>query len=190
MQETTSPYATFAQRAYARLIDNALVSVPLTLLMLISLIYVRSLPIAMFFLLVEAAYKPLMESNKGWTFGKKLMKIKVVDQETGALMNLNQSLTRYIPWALMFFTSVFVYTRYFQDPLFAEVVDPETFMKFVPKHVLSDNFLVSLISNLSVFSAVWMFGDPLVRALHDRIAGTIVVRDLEAVEKAENVGWE
>jgi uncharacterized RDD family membrane protein YckC len=35
-----------------------------------------------------------------------------------------------------------------------------------------------------------MFGDPLVRALHDRIAGTIVVRDLEAVEKAENVGWE
>lgn len=190
MQEQVSPYASFSNRALARIIDIGLVSVPLSMLLLVSLVFLRSLPIAVMCVVLDAAYKPLMEARYGWTLGKKWRKIKVISQETGGLMDINQSLTRFLPWAIAYFASIFVYTRHFQDPAFAEVQTMEAYFEFSAAHVLSGNFLISLANNLTIFSAVWMFSDPFKRALHDRFAKTIVVNDIEAIEREKNVGWD
>lgn len=190
MQEQTSPYATIPRRAFARVIDFGLVSVPLNALALMAIVFYRSLPLAIGLLLLEAAYKPLTESRWGYTLGKKWMKMKVVDQATGEKMDMNQSLLRFLPWAVSVFITIFVYTRHFQAPAFAEVTDLLQYAEFAREHVLGNSFLISLLSNMTIFSAVWMFSDPMVRALHDRIAKTVVVNDLEAIEKEKNVGWE
>lgn len=186
-----SPYASVSRRIIARFIDFGLVWVPLNALALMALIFWRSLPVAIGLLLLEAIYKPLLEARWGATLGKKWMKMKVVDRTTGRLMDINQSLYRYLPWAFSVCASVFVFTRYFQDPAFADVTDLEAYVDFANEHVLNESFLLSLVTNLTVFSAVWMFSDPMVRALHDRIAGTVVINDVEALEKEKEkkVGW-
>jgi len=190
VQEQVSPYASFTNRALARIIDIGLISVPLNMLMLVSLVFLRSLPLALLWIILDAAYKPIMESHWGYTLGKKWRKIKVISQETGGLMDMNQSLTRFIPWAIAYFASIFVYTRHFQDPAFGEVTTMEQYFEFAASHVLSGNFLISVANNLTIFSAVWMFSDPFRRALHDRFAKTIVVNDVDAIEREKNVGWE
>lgn len=189
MQEQASPYASFTNRALARVADIGLVSLPLSALALIAIVLLRSLPIAILCIVLDAAYKPIMEAKYGWTLGKKWRKIKVISQESGGLMDINQSLNRFLPWAIAYFASIFVYTRHFQDPAFAEVTDLEQYLEFATNHVLNGNFFVSLANNLTIFSAVWMFSDPFKRTLHDRFAKTIVVNDLEAVERERNVGW-
>lgn len=177
MQDNLPPYAPITKRMFARLIDIGLISVPLSMLTILSLVYLRSLPLAIALIVLDAVYKPLAEGKFGYTIGKKWLKIRVVDQASGRLMNLNQNLTRFLPWALVYFTTIFVYVRYFQDPAFAEVLDAETFINFIPTHQLNNSFLVSLLNNATVFSAVWMFSDPYTRALHDRLAGTVVVSE-------------
>lgn len=189
MQDQTSPYAPVARRAFARLVDFGLISVPLNALALLALIYARSLPLAVVLLLLEAAYKPVTESRWGYTLGKKWMKMRVVDQETGGNIDMNKSLLRFLPWAVSVFTTIFVYTRHFQDPAFAEVGDLIQYTEFTQEHVLSQSVIISLLTNLTIFSAVWMFSDPMNRALHDRIAKTVVVNDVAAIEKEQNVGW-
>lgn len=173
---------------FARLIDIGLISVPLTMFTILALVYLRSLPLAILFIVADALYKPIAEGKFGYTIGKKWMKIQVVDQATGSLMTLNQNLTRFLPWALVYFTMIFVNIRYFQDPAFAEVLDAEAYMNYVPTHVLSNSFMVSLLNNATVFSAVWMFSDPFTRALHDRLAGTVVVNDLTEIKKMKKEG--
>ena len=189
MQSDLSPYAPIPRRIFARVIDFGLVWVPLNGLAMIAIIFWRSLPLAIAFLLLEAAYKPLTEARWGYTLGKKWLKMKVIDRETGGLMTLNQSLYRYLPWAIAVFATVFVYIRYFQDPGFADVASLDDYVEFANDHSLSNSFVLSLLTNLTIFSAVWMFSDPLVRALHDRIAGTVVVNDVEAMEAEKKVGW-
>lgn len=171
------------------MIDFGLVWVPLNGLALIAMIFWRSLPIAIGLLLLEAVYKPFMEARWGATLGKKWLKMKVVDQSTGAFMTINQSLFRFLPWAISVFASIFVYIRYFQDPTFGEVLTLEDYVEFANGHVLNESFLLSILTNLTIFSAVWMFSDPMLRALHDRIANTVVLNDLEAIEQEKKVGW-
>lgn len=108
-----SPYASFLQRTLARFIDIVFITVPLTAFTILALVYLRSLPLAIAFITLEAIYKPFMEGRFGFTIGKKLVKIRVVDQLSGKLMNLNQNLTRFLPWAIIYFTTLFVYTRYY-----------------------------------------------------------------------------
>lgn len=137
-------------------------------------------------IVLQALYKPIAEGRFGYTIGKKWMKIQVVDQATGSLMNLNQTLTRFLPWAIVYFTATFVCIRYYQAPAFAKAIDLETYFSFAAKHTLSNSFLVEMLKSATMFSAVWMFSDPFTRALHDRLARTVVVNDLTEIKKMKN----
>ncbi len=158
--------------------------------MLICMLVLNSLPLALLCIFLEAAYKPFMEMRWGYTIGKKWRKLKVVDQQSGALMDIEQSLTRFTPWAVAYFAAVFVCIRHYQDPAFADIATMEEYLKFSSEHVLNGNFFISLANNLTIFSIVWMFSDPFNRALHDRFAKTVVINDLEAIERERNIGWE
>lgn len=189
MEADKTQYATFTNRVIARIIDVGLVSVPLGVTMLVCLIILESLPLALFCIFLEAAYKPYMEARWGYTIGKKWRKIKVIDQQSGGLMDVEQSLTRFIPWAVAYFATVFVSIRHFQDPAFVDITTMEEYLKFSSEHVLNGNFFISLANNLTIFSVVWMFSDPFNRALHDRFAKTVVINDLEAIEREKSIGW-
>ncbi|MBC6992962.1 RDD family protein [Neolewinella lacunae] len=168
-------YAKFHQRLIARLIDLAIVSLPLSLAMLFSVVYLKSFALAVLFSFLEAAYKPLAEAIFGYTIGKRVRRLRVVRQGDFAPIDLNQSLLRFLPWATIFFASVFILHRHLNDPGMADVNSVEAYLLFSQQHVLADNLVIALINYLPLFSVIWIFSDPMQRALHDRVAGTVVL---------------
>lgn len=159
----------------AYLLDK-LVLLPLSIGLLYAVVIAKSLPLALVFLFFDALYKPLLEATAGQTLGKRWLGLRVVRGSDGGPISWNASLMRYLPWAAIFYCTVFVLVRHFQSPDFAAVNDLETYLTFSRKHPLGDNFLIALINYLPIFSVVWVFSDPLRRALHDRLAGTVVIR--------------
>lgn len=125
---------------------------------------------------LNALYKPLAEAIFGYTVGKYLLKMKVVDRKSNQRITLNQSFTRFLPWAVAAFASLFVLVRVIEAQDFTEVDTLAGYMDYLAKFPLSRNFLVSLLNNFPIFSAVWIIMDPWKRALHDRWAETFVVK--------------
>ena len=174
---TTLTYATFFDRLIARIIDVAIISLPLMMLMLYAIVFLRSLPLALACLVAEAIYKPALEVNSGQTIGKRIRKIRVVSQNDKGDIDVNQGMMRFLPWAAIVFASAFTLIRHFQAPEFADVDSIESYLLFSREHVLGENFIIAMINYLPLFSVMWIFSDPMRRALHDRIAGTVVVKE-------------
>jgi uncharacterized RDD family membrane protein YckC len=166
--------ATIRERGIAFLLDRLFV-LPFSLGAIYMLIYLKSLPLTLMCIVAEAAYKPILEGIYGYTLGKKVMKIKVVSQKAFAPITWNQSLLRFTPWALAAYAAIFVMIRYFQTPGVLELETFEQFLEFRIKHPLSDSFLIGMINSLWIFSVMWVFSDPMRRALHDRLGKTLVV---------------
>lgn len=127
----------------------------------------------------EAAYKPIMEAIYGQTLGKKWMNIKVVDQKDFSPISWNQSLLRFLPWAAVFYATVFIVVRHFQADGFAEVDSWPAYIEFGREHPLGENLLIAMINYLPLFSVMWVMSDPMKRALHDRLAKTVVLTAVE-----------
>jgi uncharacterized RDD family membrane protein YckC len=171
-------YASFTVRAAARVID-LFVLFPISAGAAYFTLYQPNLSVVLLLALLDAAYKPVMESVYGWTVGKRILKLKVISQYDLGPIDFNQSLMRFLPWALVLCVTVFLNTRYFQDPNFVEIEDLETYLQFMQDHPLSQNFFVGIIQYLPLFSAMFVFSDPFRRALHDRLAKTYCVYDNE-----------
>lgn len=166
--------ASLRNRAFAYLLDKLFV-LPFSLGLMYTVIYLKSLPVALLFIVGEALYKPMLEAFYGYTLGKKVMKLKVVSQKNYSPITLNQSLFRFTPWALAYYAAIFVMVRYFESPDLLSVTNPEEYLAFMSKHPLSNSFLIAILNSLWIFSVTWVFSDPLRRALHDRLGGTMVV---------------
>lgn len=133
--------------------------------------------------LLTFLYKPIMESVFGWTVGKAVMRLRVVDGGNNLNIDLNQSFIRFLPWAVSYFVSLFVYVRVSQT---AGVTELDGFMDwnaYLARFPLNENLLISMGNNFPVFSAVWLITDPWNRALHDRWARTFVIRQVLPVPK-------
>ncbi len=75
----------------------------------------------------------------------------------------------------MFFATVFVIIRHFQAEGFMEIDSWPAYIEFGREHPLGENILIAMVNYLPLFSVMWVMSDPTRRALHDRLAGTIVV---------------
>lgn len=166
--------ATIRDRGIAFLLDRLFV-LPFSLGAIYTLISLKSLPLTLMCIVAEAAYKPILEAVYGYTLGKKVMKIKVVSQKNFAEITWNQSFLRFTPWALAAYAAIFVMIRYFQTPGVLDLETFEQFLEFRIKHPLSDSFLIGMLNSLWIFSVMWVFSDPMRRALHDRLGKTLVV---------------
>ena len=133
--------------------------------------------------LIKFVYKPVLESALGYTVGKGVLRLRVVDRGTNRKISFEQSLRRYLPWAVANFAMLFVFIRFFQSPLLAEVTDYRSFMDAVANFPLNQNIFVTTGNSLPFFSGVWLITDPWNRALHDRWAQTFVVREVAASAK-------
>lgn len=180
-ETTATHYASFKDRLIARLIDVCIVTLPATLLMLYSVVFLKSLPLAIACIVAEAIYKPALEITSGQTIGKRLRNIRVVTQNDRSAIDANQGLMRFLPWAMIAFASIFVLIRHFQSPDFVGVTSIEEYIKFSREHVLGENFIIAMINYLPLFSVMWIFSDPMKRALHDRLAETVVVLEKVAL---------
>ncbi len=148
-------------------------------------VYLKSLPLALLCILADALYKPLLEGLYGYTWGKKLMHLRVTDRKSHQKISWNQSFLRYTPWAIAVYASVFVMVRYFQTPELLEVTDVPAYLEFMGSHPLSNNFLIGVLNSAWLFAIMWIFTDPLRQGLHDKLAGTLVVQ----VPEEKPVGW-
>lgn len=173
---TDSTPASLRDRGLAWLVD-AIIRAPLAYLLFAVAAGSKNLLLAMLLLFIREAYKPVMEAIYGYTIGKKVLKIKVVSAADLSPITWNQSLLRFIPWAIAFYTEIFVTIRLYQAPGFVEVVDLETYTEFQANSPLADNFLVGMLGVAWIFSCMWIFSDPLRRALHDYLGKTLVVED-------------
>jgi uncharacterized RDD family membrane protein YckC len=151
-------YQTFWRRFWASLIDS-LILLPLTWLaaFVFSFIGVLAPLLAGF---VSVFYYVLMHFYYGQTVGKMALKVKVVD-DFEAPINLGQSLLRNLPqlFPVMFAVS------------------------FSTAGNTSDVLLVFLVTVIQGFLTMFSLADMIVclanekrRALHDFIAGTVVIR--------------
>lgn len=162
-------------RLAAWIVDKV-VLLPLLSVASYAIIISKNLPLAIFALALDLAYKVILEKRRGATIGKLLLRIRVIRRDGKGLMTWNQSLLRALPWSLGFYALTFVLIRYFQTPGFLEIATEDGFREFVNEHPLSGNTFVSLMIMAPFLSATWILSDPLLRALHDRLGGTVVVR--------------
>lgn len=163
------------QRRFIAWLLDRIVLLPLTGGLLYAIVEMKSLPFAVLMLVAEAAYKPIMEGLSGQTLGKKWMNVKVVDHEGFTPISWNQSLLRFLPWAAVFYATVFIIVRHFQADGFMEVDSWPAYLEFSQAHPLGENLLIAMINYLPLFSVMWVMSDPMRRALHDRVAGTVVL---------------
>ena len=124
-------------------------------------------------------YKPVLESVFGYTVGKRILRLRVVDRGTNRNISFDQSLIRYLPWAVAQFVTLFVYIRFFDSTQLAEVTDYMSFTRELATYPLNDNFIITTGRSFPIFSSVWLLTDPWHRALHDRWAQTFVIRQME-----------
>lgn len=179
MQVTTTT-APIWRRFLAWLVDAVVLSF-FTAATIYVLVTYRSLAGAVVIAILEGLYKPVMEANYGWTLGKRALKIQVIDAQTGGPIDFNQSLMRYLPWAITVFAGIWLLDQYLKDPAFAEVLVMDDYMPYLRNSAWTENTYLGIIRQLPVFSSVWMVGDQLRQALHDKLAGTIVVNAFQPV---------
>lgn len=168
------------QRILAFLLDNLLVIGPLFFATIHLLAVLRDPWAAAVVFALAFLYKPFCEGRFAATLGKRILQLRVVDGETKEGISFNQAFNRYLPWAVSQFATVYLYVNFWQDPTFAEVTDVMAFAAYQAEHPLSQSILLGLLIRLPYFSSAWIYFDPLRRALHDQIAGTLVVRPLPA----------
>ena len=176
---TTVPTAGFVPRLGAALIDMAILG-PTSYGLYYFMKVQPNIYLIVLIWLVNVLYKPVLESVLGYTVGKGILRLRVVDRGTNRNISFEQSLLRYLPWAVAQFVTLFVYVRFFQSAQLAEVADYMSFTRTLATFPLNENFFITTGNSFPVFSSVWLLTDPWNRALHDRWAQTFVIRQVVA----------
>ncbi|PHN06733.1 RDD family protein [Flavilitoribacter nigricans] len=158
-------------RVGASLIDS-LVLIPLMGLNYYNIIEIKSLPLALLLALLSAAYKPFMEYYYSATVGKMAVKIKVVDYQLQPI-SLDQSLIRYLPWALSVVINLLATMYIFQLEGFEEVRD---FMSYGDlANTTPYQKWIQFSIWIAPISAFGMLFNPFSQAVHDQLAKTYCI---------------
>lgn len=143
----------------------------------------KNIFLAVFALFLDLSYKVILEKRRGATIGKRLLRLRVVDRPTGEAISWNQSLLRALPWALSFYAYVFYSIRLFETPGFMEATDPNALRAIIEQHPLTNSTIIGLLQFAPFLSSTWIVSDSLLRAIHDRLGRTVVIRARAAKEE-------
>lgn len=164
-------YDTFGARFWAINIDGFILNILLQVFKLFSTTdsSVTSLLITTAILNIPYVYAVLMIGKYGQTIGKMIMKVKVVDKSTEDTISYSQSFMREaVP---IFLVNTVILLNYI---LFSDV-DLKTFNLSVLGNILL-YLPTGMILIWSVLEIVTMLFDDKNRALHDKIADTVVIK--------------
>lgn len=170
-QEVEHEYAGFWIRFLASIID-VFVLLPFSALYLLVLIGINSLTLTLAGILLSACYKPFMEYKYGATLGKMAVGIKVISTEGGGI-TLNQTLLRYIPWAIGNAISMITFTMLYTAP---GLDTAEGFLEI--SQIMADqgnNSLSSISSLVMLIAGLSIVFDAKKQGVHDRFASTLCV---------------
>ncbi len=172
--EILPPYAGFWLRVGASLIDF-LVMLPIVGLSFFNLLSLKSMPVAVICILAQPLYKIFMEGKYGATLGKMATHIKVVDMGYQPI-DMNLAVKRYALYGISTVIGAIITIMMFSAYGFEEMTD---FMAFSAMQAQAAGFALNLLSQLSslliLISVIFVAFDFRKQALHDKIAGTLVI---------------
>lgn len=170
-KETEHEYAGFWIRVLAAIIDS-LVLIPFTVLYLLVLFGINNLALTLAGLVLSACYKPFMEYKYGATLGKMAVGIRLISED-GEAITLNQSLFRYIPWAIGNVISIITFSLLYAAP---GLESADGFMEITQIMAEQGNNSLSSISSLVMFIAgLSVAFDAKKQGVHDRFAKTFCI---------------
>lgn len=171
-------YSTFWPRFFAACIDASILwPVGLVFTVLFSFIPNTKLLLALSFLpgLIGTTYMVVMHASRGQTYGKAWCRVCVVDARTEGPISLRQALLRESLPAIIMFTSL-AYLAY--SIISVDRNDEETvsFQASISRIIGAIIISTSAETLWWVIEVITMLLSKKRRALHDIIAGTVVVR--------------
>ena len=159
-------YQTTRPRFTAALIDGVLLIVVITLLEFLAIGDWSASLISFISLALPVAYSILMHARYGQTLGKMALAIKILDKEEKTGISIGQAVLRSI--------GPLVYVVFFLlNTLVAAMLGPDSF-EFTSILLL---VLQIVYWCWGILEIVTMLFDDKSRALHDYIAGTVVIRE-------------
>lgn len=172
--EILPPFAGFWLRVGASLIDF-LVMAPIVALSFYNLLSLKSLPTAIVCILAQPLYKIFMEGKYGATLGKMATHIKVVDMGYQQI-DMNLAVKRYALYGISTLIGAITTILMFSAYGFEEMTD---FMAFSTMQAKAAGVALNLLSQLSsllvLISVIFVAFDTRKQALHDKLAGTLVI---------------
>ena len=169
--QSQNRYAGFWIRVGAQILDT-LILIPLIGINMVNIYNLKSFPLQITITILMILYKPFMEYKYSATFGKMIVKIKVVDMNFGQI-NLHQAILRYVPWIFRHIFALYSTVILFQHPGFIDA-------KGVYEVGLLQNELISPALNY-IGSAVVLISCVVVgftankQGIHDILAKTLCI---------------
>lgn len=165
-------YAGFWIRFLASIIDSFAL-IPITLLNLYNLYFLKNIPLELFITLIAIVYKPFMEAKYGATLGKMALKIKVLNSDNKSI-EIKHALLRYIPWVVGIFISLYSSYILFNNPDFL-ITKGWTESSLIQAELIP-KWLTYINSFTMIIFGVFIAFTTKKQGLHDFIANTVVVK--------------
>lgn len=172
-EEIPTVYGNFKQRAIAILLDG-LILAPFAVLQYFNQFTWKSELILTTIFVIELVYKPFMEFQYGGTFGKMIMKLKVVNIKFLKADLKQVSIRNIFGIAGSIYSFVSVYML-FKTVEFATVTTNQQFEELQKK---STNLNAYLLIYFVIWLAeiIFLLSDDKKRSLHDRMGDTLVIK--------------
>jgi len=164
-------FDTFWERFWALSIDGFILNIILQIpqFFTVPVFSVSSVILEIVFSNIPYVYAVLMVGKYGQTIGKMIMKIKIVDNATENAVNYSQSFMREVVPMVLVTTSIILNFILFSD------IDLENFKVSTLGYILIF-FPPGMLAIWSILEIVSMLFDDKNRAIHDKIADTVVIR--------------
>ena len=163
-------FDTFWERFWAIAIDGFILNIVLQIPQFFSFPFFSTSGIILAIVVsnLPYVYAVLMLGKYGQTIGKMIMKVKVVDNTTEDSINYSQSFMREVVPMVLVTTSIILNFILFSD------IDFENFKISTLGYILM-LFPSGMLAIWSILEIVTMLFDDKNRALHDKIADTVVI---------------
>lgn len=178
--ETEPVFATFGYRLGAYLLDAIIASI-----IIAPIVYFAGFGMSftslVLFSVLGSLYRPVLETLYGATFGKMILKLRVV-QKGGKAITAMQAVLRSSPFILASLVSMWAQQDMFTFPGFTEIDSLASYAEVMQEYQEEygmfpvKGLISNVVSMLPLISALFLLGDVRNQALHDQLAETYVVR--------------
>lgn len=165
-------YAGFWIRFGASLLDFLILS-PLLALIFYNNFSMKSFVLMLVLSIVIQLYKPIMEGMYGYTLGKKILDLRIVDEHHEKI-NMKHALTRWILWAVSGIISLIASINLFNNEAFQDATG------LMEISLLQKEDFFTTINNfysiVFLVIAIMVGIDKRKQGLHDKMAETFVIK--------------
>ncbi len=172
-------YSDYWSRLGASVLDFIFLFIPMFALSMYNTFYLKNFAFIALVILIMTLYKPLLEYYYGATWGKMIVKIKVVDAKN-EMISIGQAFIRSFPGIIGLFIGIYsTYVMHNNDGfLDAEgfIETSEWFAENAPTGIAAYRDWIP--TGILFLSSLLIFADAQRQAFHDKVAKTFVIKNL------------